>query len=82
MAKISSPISKSLTLIIQAYQYAVSPLLGNCCRFYPSCSAYTVEAIQVHGCLHGSYLGMRRIIRCHPWHQGGFDPVPEKNKLC
>ena len=60
------------------YRYFISPLLGNCCRFYPSCSQYTTEAIQSHGILHGNYLALRRILRCHPWCQGGIDLVPEK----
>jgi putative membrane protein insertion efficiency factor len=78
VAKISNPIPQGLALTIKAYQYCISPLLGNCCRFYPSCSAYTVEAIQSYGFIRGSYLALNRIIRCHPWCEGGFDPVPEK----
>jgi len=61
---------------VAAYRYCLSPFLGNCCRFYPSCSVYTQEAIQAHGCLRGSWLGIRRLLRCHPWHPGGCDPVP------
>ncbi len=56
----------------------LSALLGPCCRFYPSCSSYAIEAIQSHGCLYGSYLMVRRVLRCHPWHEGGVDLVPEK----
>ena len=81
MAKTIGAIKKSYTLIIRAYQYGISPLLGNCCRFYPSCSTYSIEAIKTHGILGGSYLMLRRILRCHPWHQGGIDPVPEKISL-
>ena len=62
--------------LIRAYQYLISPLLGPHCRFYPSCSQYSVEAIQGHGVLRGGYLSVRRLSRCHPWHPGGLDPVP------
>ena len=65
-----------LTFLISFYQACLSPFLGSNCRFYPSCSEYTKEAIHVHGTLKGSYLGLRRICRCHPWHEGGEDPVP------
>lgn len=75
-------LSKSLTLTIKAYQYLLSPLLGNRCRFYPSCSTYAIEALQLHGSLNGCYLMLKRILRCHPWHPGGFDPVPERNQKC
>lgn len=63
-------------MLLRGYQYAISPLLGRSCRFYPSCSDYTVEAIERHGALRGSVLGFKRVMRCHPWHPGGFDPVP------
>jgi putative membrane protein insertion efficiency factor len=62
--------------VIALYQYALSPMLGRHCRFAPSCSEYTREAIAKHGVLKGVYLGMKRILRCHPWHPGGYDPVP------
>lgn len=61
---------------IKTYQYAISPFLGNHCRFWPSCSQYAVEAIETHGPLKGAMLTIRRIGRCHPWHDGGYDPVP------
>ncbi len=67
---------KLLLLLIRFYQYAISPLLGRRCRFYPSCSEYTAEAIQKHGVWKGTGLGAKRIARCHPWHPGGYDPVP------
>jgi putative membrane protein insertion efficiency factor len=62
--------------LIKAYRYLLSPLLGPSCRFYPTCSAYAAEAIDTHGVLRGSWLAVRRILRCHPWHPGGIDPVP------
>jgi putative membrane protein insertion efficiency factor len=62
--------------LIRAYQLVISPLLGPSCRFYPSCSHYAIEAIEAHGSLHGAWLTIKRISRCHPWHEGGFDPVP------
>ncbi|MDQ1603263.1 MAG: uncharacterized protein QOE01_1108 [Actinomycetota bacterium] len=65
---------------IRAYQLVVSPWLGPRCRFYPSCSAYAVEAIAVHGILRGPYLAARRLLRCHPWNPGGVDPVPPRDQ--
>jgi len=65
-----------LLLLITFYQFFISPLTGQNCRFYPSCSAYAVEAVQKHGSLKGSLLAAKRILRCHPFHAGGFDPVP------
>ena len=65
-----------LKYLIRGYQLAISPLLGPRCRFYPSCSHYAIEAIETHGSLHGGWLTIKRISRCHPWHEGGFDPVP------
>lgn len=56
----------------------MSPLLGPCCRFYPSCSEYALDALEKYGFFYGNYLILKRILRCHPWCQGGFDPVPEK----
>lgn len=69
-------ISKLLILIIRAYQAAVSPLLGHCCRFYPSCSAYASEAIGKYGVVKGVLMGMIRLCKCHPFHPGGVDLVP------
>ncbi|CAD5376195.1 Putative membrane protein insertion efficiency factor [Pseudomonas sp. OF001] len=63
--------------LVRAYQYLISPLLGPRCRFQPSCSHYTIEALQRHGALRGSWLTLCRLLRCHPWHPGGYDPVPE-----
>ena len=69
-------MKKVLLAIFKAYQYAISPLLGQNCRFFPSCSEYAVEAVDKHGAMKGSWLGAKRICRCHPWHPGGYDPVP------
>jgi uncharacterized protein len=65
-------------LLLTGYRLLVSPLLGPRCRFYPSCSAYALEAVQVHGALRGSWLAVRRLSRCHPFHAGGLDPVPPR----
>jgi putative membrane protein insertion efficiency factor len=65
-----------LKFLIRGYQLAISPFLGPRCRFYPSCSHYAIEAIETHGAPQGCWLTMKRISRCHPWHEGGFDPVP------
>ncbi|KAA0013489.1 membrane protein insertion efficiency factor YidD [Billgrantia pellis] len=62
--------------LVKLYQFTLSPLLGPRCRFWPSCSHYTAEAIRVHGPLRGGWLGARRIVRCHPGNHGGIDPVP------
>lgn len=68
---------KKITLItIRCYQLLLSPLLGRNCRFSPTCSAYTYEAIKKHGLLKGVLLGSKRLLRCHPFHPGGIDPVP------
>ena len=63
-------------LLIRGYQRVVSPALPSSCRFSPSCSQYTLEAIERHGLVRGGWLGTRRIVRCHPFNPGGFDPVP------
>ncbi len=64
--------------LIKFYKYFISPLLGPRCRFYPSCSSYGLEAIQLHGAIKGSYLALRRLLKCHPFNEGGIDPVPKK----
>ncbi|MEP6491641.1 MAG: membrane protein insertion efficiency factor YidD [bacterium] len=65
-----------LVLLVRGYQVTLSPLLPASCRYYPSCSAYAIEALQRHGSVRGSWLALRRIARCHPFHPGGYDPVP------
>jgi uncharacterized protein len=65
-----------LLALLRGYQLLLRPLLGANCRFYPSCSDYAKEAIARHGAGHGSWLTLRRVSRCHPYHPGGFDPVP------
>jgi len=69
-----------LTALIQIYRYAISPLLGPRCRFWPSCSSYALEAIQLHGPWRGGWLAIRRLSKCHPFHSGGVDPVPEPHQ--
>jgi len=66
---------------IRGYQLALSPILGPRCRFYPSCSCYAHTAIERHGALRGSWLAARRLLRCHPFHEGGYDPVPDKRMI-
>jgi len=63
-------------MVIRFYQTAVSPWLPPACRYYPTCSAYAIEAIERHGFLRGMLLAVKRILRCHPFHAGGYDPVP------
>jgi len=65
-----------LRALLRGYQYAIGPLLGANCRFYPSCSDYALEAIERHGAGRGAWLAMCRLARCHPYHPGGHDPVP------
>jgi putative membrane protein insertion efficiency factor len=69
-------MTRVLVAVVAAYRYALSPMLGRSCRFHPSCSAYAQEALERHGARRGLWLALRRIGRCHPWHPGGYDPVP------
>lgn len=64
-------------IIIKGYRYFISPLLGTQCRFYPSCSHYAEEAYQRFGVIKGTWLTIKRLLRCHPWHKGGLDPLPD-----
>jgi len=66
----------ALLAVVRFYQRAISPAFPPRCRFYPSCSAYALEAIELHGAARGSWLALRRVCRCHPWNAGGVDPVP------
>ena len=70
------PVDSPVILLLRGYKRYVSPLLGQNCRFYPSCSEYAMEAIRRHGHLRGTVLAARRLARCHPLHPGGHDPVP------
>jgi len=74
-------MKKMLLLLIRLYKKPLSPLLGNQCRFLPTCSEYTYGAIETHGAGRGIVLGAKRILKCHPFHAGGYDPVPEKNEV-
>ena len=69
-------MSRWLVILIRGYQWCVSPLLGPRCRYTPSCSEYTCQALEKYGLVKGLGLGLRRIARCHPWHPGGYDPLP------
>lgn len=73
-----SPAAAILLVLIGGYRRFISPMLGARCRFAPSCSAYALEAVRVHGALRGSWLAVYRIGRCHPFHPGGYDPVPPR----
>lgn len=70
-------IARLLIAVVKAYRLLLSPSLGSSCRFEPTCSIYAIGALQMHGAAKGSYLTLSRIARCHPWCDGGFDPVPE-----
>lgn len=71
-----SPLALPLIWLVRAYQVTLSPLIGGRCRFHPTCSRYAVEALQTHGPLRGSWLTIRRLLRCHPFGGSGYDPVP------
>ncbi|MDF9392882.1 MULTISPECIES: membrane protein insertion efficiency factor YidD [Methylococcus] len=71
-------MQRILIALIRLYQYLLSPWLGHHCRFFPTCSNYAIDAIERFGAIRGAYLTIRRLMRCHPWHHGGIDPVPEK----
>ena len=75
-AAIGRAVRTALVLGVRGYQVAISPLLPPSCRYYPTCSHYAVEALERHGALRGGWLALRRILRCHPFRPGGYDPVP------
>ena len=75
-SKTLSVVGRLMIGAIRLYQLTLSPVLGTNCRYYPSCSAYAAEAVRLHGPLRGGWLALRRILRCHPWSEGGVDPVP------
>lgn len=74
------PLSTALLVLLRGYKLVISPLLPSACRFYPTCSCYMHDAIAVHGAGRGIYLGVRRLLKCHPWHPGGIDPVPHHQR--
>lgn len=77
-----SPLQWFFIILIRGYQLCLSPYLGSNCRFYPTCSQYALQAITVHGCIKGIFLTVVRLLKCHPFHPGGYDPVPEKKCCC
>lgn len=76
-----SPLALALRALVHAYRWTISPLLGPSCRYYPTCSAYALDALDEHGAIRGAWLAVRRILRCHPWHEGGYDPVPRRGAV-
>ena len=76
--QVSTLVARLLILLLRGYQIYVSPAFPPVCRFYPTCSSYAVEALQVHGALRGSWLSLRRLLKCAPWHPGGIDKVPAR----
>lgn len=77
MEPIGRQIRSSMIALLLFYRRWISPLMAPRCRYYPSCSGYALEAIESHGVMRGGLLAVRRVLRCHPWHAGGYDPVPE-----
>ncbi|MDR0730298.1 MAG: membrane protein insertion efficiency factor YidD [Treponema sp.] len=68
-------IRKAVLLLIRLYQYAISPYFPSCCRYTPPCSAYAYQAVEMYGVCRGGFMAIKRILRCHPFHPGGYDPV-------
>lgn len=77
LAKINAIFCNLLIGMLTVYRCCISPLLGPCCRFYPSCSTYAEQALRAHGIGYGTWLIIKRLLKCHPGHPGGYDPVPE-----
>ena len=71
------PVKYPLIWLLKGYRFAISPLYGQVCRYHPTCSAYALQAVETHGAIRGVYLAARRVLRCHPWSDGGYDPVPK-----
>ena len=69
-----------LIWLLKAYRFAISPLYGQVCRYHPTCSAYALQAVESHGAVRGTWLAGRRVLRCHPWSAGGYDPVPPSHR--
>lgn len=78
MTSLTRLLALPLRLLVWLYQHLVSPVLPPSCRYYPSCSQFAADALNIHGALGGSMLAARRLLRCHPWCEGGFDPVPPR----
>lgn len=72
-------MKRVLIFLINVYRVGISPYLGPSCRYHPTCSKYAIDAIQIHGSLKGTWMAIRRILSCHPWSEGGYDPVPGTN---
>lgn len=79
--RIKTLLATPIILIIKLYQIIISPLLGSNCRYQPTCSQYSVQALEQWGIFYGLFLSLKRIVRCHPWGDSGYDPVPPKTKL-
>ena len=74
--KLLSLPARACIALIRVYQFTLSPLVGRACRFYPTCSDYMIEAVETYGLCRGGWLGVKRLLKCHPFHPGGVDPVP------
>ncbi|MGD0434470.1 MAG: membrane protein insertion efficiency factor YidD [Acetobacteraceae bacterium] len=79
-ARFPSVVAQAAIGAAIAYQWTIRPVIGAHCRFWPSCSDYAIDALRRHGAVRGGALAARRVLRCNPWHEGGWDPVPEPNR--